>query len=199
MGWMRTAGGIAIAFQLGCGTSGNATGETADTGASSPDTASGTTESGGGSSSGSSSGGAGSDGAIDLGGDGGATALDAGASALGDASTVGDASVLCADASCSATQLCAYQSGGPVQCKPLNDAGGCTAPMMYMSSCISLGNQPGCYIDTPPRPVRCLEVPRSCQTSPTCSCLSPDPCSSVCGGGSQCLQVQNGGLYCGCP
>ncbi|SRR5258708_3275137 len=188
MGWTRTAGVIAIPFQLGCGSSQTATAAPADTGSSpqdAADSAMGVADAGGRID--------GSDGTIDVTADGGMTAADA-----DDGSVGGDASALCGDASCSATQLCAYQSGGPVQCVPLNDAGGCSAPAMYMSSCTSLGNRPGCYVDFPPRPVRCVDIPPSCGTSPTCSCLSPDPCSSICGGGSQCLQIQSGALNCGC-
>jgi hypothetical protein len=114
----------------------------------------------------------------------------------GDGSALSDVIVACGDASCAPGQFCMYDSPGVAPpCTSLNDAGGCTAPAMYMASCPSTGGRPGCFVEIQPWPIGCIDVPAACTASTSCSCLSKDPCMQGC----PCGVVQQGSVLCGCP
>ncbi len=179
------AGAVGITFAFGCGTS--STTGVAD-GGDENDLVVGTMEAGDRSADADIAAGDAADGALD-----GASA-DAGAAI--DSGSVDAALTACGDASCLPGQLCEYLTGGPAaQCSPLDDAGGCSPPLLYMQSCPSLGGHAGCYSNAPPAPLRCLDVPASCDSGPNCQCLSPDPCGVSC----VCDHVVSGAIYCGCP
>jgi hypothetical protein len=124
-----------------------------------------------------------------------AALLDGGVDGDASAGSLDSSPTICGDASCASGQLCAYQVGGPVQCSPLDDAGGCPSPTSYMQTCPSLGNGPGCYANPPPWPLGCVAIAAACGSSPSCQCQSPDPCPSTC----PCDHVQGSSLLCGCP
>jgi len=127
----------------------------------------------------------------------GTGAADADADATPEASardaTTGDP-VPCGASTCSGGQVCVYVGGGPANCSPTDDAGGCGAGFSYMAACPNLANRPGCA-NSSPRPVSCVTLPAACRTAPTCACVP----STACPTGTTCDSVSTSTLVCGSP
>jgi hypothetical protein len=116
---------------------------------------------------------------------------DAGRLANADASTDASAGVSCGSTVCPVGQACMQAAGGPANCSPLGDAGGCPTGFSYRATCPNLANHPGC-LNSAPRPLGCVTLPASCTM---CSCVP----SSTCPMGSTCASVAPGSLLCGSP
>jgi hypothetical protein len=101
----------------------------------------------------------------------------------------------CGTAPCAASQLCIVMqsNGGPAHCAPLNDAGGCTAPLAYSSVCANLANKPGCASSGSLQPIKCIDTPSGCANAPSCTCLPSDVCAVAFG---SCSSVQQGRVFC---
>lgn len=110
--------------------------------------------------------------------------------------TSDDAGFACGTQTCTAAQLCAYSygGGGPANCSPTNDAGGCPIGFTYAPSCPNLANRPGCNAPLPPpAPVGCIDIPTSCGVAPTCACFPVTACPA---GTGSCQGVTARSLLC---
>ena len=99
----------------------------------------------------------------------------------------------CGTQVCSTNQICVHPTcagGVPLQCAALNDAGACPSGWTYDAQCASMPSpKPGCR--PPPcvdPPAFCTNIPSSCGSNLTCSCLP----TTICNNSGSCGLIQNG-------
>jgi hypothetical protein len=94
--------------------------------------------------------------------------------------TDGGATFLCAEATCSATEICVHLSCAPPQCMAL-PAEGCPSGWSEVPQCPGgSSTAPGCQTASCGGPYWpfCVELPAACGATPSCGCLH-DVCSNV--------------------
>jgi len=99
----------------------------------------------------------------------------------------------CGTQVCAANQFCVHPTCGggvPLPCAALNDAGACPSGWTYDAQCASMPSpKPGCR--PPPcvdPPAFCTNIPSSCGSNLTCSCLP----TTICNNAGSCGLIQNG-------
>lgn len=122
------------------------------------------------------------------------SALDAAAESGASKDANADASFACGAQRCVSGQLCLYTlAGGPVECSPLDDAGGCPSGYDYVPSCANLSDAAGCQPRSTIQADSCVSIPSACSQTPTCACMPLGTCPSFAG---QCIAATEESITC---